>query len=132
MFVATFIGSPKMTLMPVERDGTRLGLPGAGSITTDRLPADAAGAVTLGARPDALRLGRGVGDGFSATVIYTEYLGDNAYVYARLADGTLVTVRTAPGEGSEPDTPAHVSLKPGGAHFFSRADGRRLDSVAST
>jgi len=132
VFVATFIGSPKMTLMPVEREGGRLGLPGAGSVSAAGLPENAAGDITLGARPDALVLSRDAGEGFSATVIYTEYLGDNAYVYARLGDGTLVTVRTAPGDSFQPDTPARVSLKPGGAHFFSRTDGRRLDATAST
>jgi multiple sugar transport system ATP-binding protein len=126
-FVATFIGSPRMTLLPVERDGQALGASGAGSITLDRLPQSADRALTLGMRADALALRRGgSSNGFSASVIYTEYLGDNAYVYARLGDGTQISVRTSPEEHFDPDEQVAVELQPEGAHFFDRKDGRRL------
>jgi multiple sugar transport system ATP-binding protein len=126
-FVATFIGSPKMTLIEVERDGATLGRQGAGSLRLDRLPASGDRNITLGVRADALSLRRGgTGNGFAASVIYTEYLGDNAYVYARLADGTQISVRTNPAEHFAPDEAVAVEVQPEGAHFFAREDGRRL------
>ena len=116
-----------MSLLEVERDGQALGVSGAGSVTLERLPQSAARDLTLGVRADALALRRGAsGEGFSASVIYTEYLGDNAYVYARLGDGTQISVRTSPEEYYDPDEQVTVALRPEAAHFFDREDGRRL------
>jgi ABC-type sugar transport system ATPase subunit len=128
-FVATFIGSPRMTLVDVERQGDRLGLQGAGSVTLEQLPTDDGRAIRLGVRADALSIVRGgAPDGFDASVIYTEYLGDNAYVYARLGDGTLVSVRTDPADHFAEDEKVAIGIRPGGAHFFGLEDGRRLET----
>ena len=123
-FVATFIGSPRMSLVDVTREGNRLGVPDGGSLALDALPQ--VPALKLGLRPDAVSLHRGGGEGFEAQVVYTEYLGDNAYVYVRLADGTVLAARTAPNDAFAPDEPVRVTLAPGAAHFFSAEDGRRL------
>ena len=125
-FVATFIGSPRMSLVDVTREGNRLGVSNGGSLALDRLPD--ASALKLGLRPDAVSLHRGEGrEGFAAEVVYTEYLGDNAYVYVRLADGTVLAARTAPNDDFAPDEKVSVTLAPGAAHFFSAEDGRRLE-----
>ncbi|MGV3574134.1 MAG: ABC transporter ATP-binding protein [Devosia sp.] len=124
-FVATFIGSPRMTLVDVTKDGERLGVANGGSVVTGALPA--AKNLKLGLRPDAVKLHRGAaGEGLAATVVYTEYLGDNAYVYARLADGTLLSARTTPNDLYAPDEAVTISVEPGSAHYFSAEDGRRL------
>ena len=124
-FVATFIGSPRMTLIDVTRDGDRLVMQGGGSLTLGALPD--VPSMKLGVRSDAALLARGEGgDGFAGQVVYTEYLGDNAYVYLRLADGTLLAARTAPNDSFEPDEQVTMSIAPGAAHFFSAEDGRRL------
>ena len=125
-FVATFIGSPRMTLVDVTRDGDRLGIANGGSVQTGALPEGSA--FKLGLRPDAVRLQRGQGgEGLSATVVYTEYLGDNAYVYARLADGTVLSARTTPNDLFAPDELVTVTIEPGAAHYFSAEHGRRLE-----
>jgi multiple sugar transport system ATP-binding protein len=128
-FVATFIGSPRMTLLDVTRDGERLVMADGGSIAVGALPAGSA--FRLGLRSDAVRLARGQGDGFAGQVVYTEYLGDNAYVYVRLADGTLLAARTAPNDSFAPDEPVTVRVDPGSVHFFSAEDGRRLTQQAA-
>ncbi|MBP0573096.1 ABC transporter ATP-binding protein, partial [Mycobacterium tuberculosis] len=119
-FVATFIGSPRMTLLTVERDGNRLGLDGAGAVVSSRLPQGDDKAVILGARPDAFTLLPDGADGFSGRVVYTEYLGDNAFTYVRLGDGSLVSVRLAPDVHPEPDTAVRIGLVPAPAQFSSR------------
>ncbi|WP_269802198.1 ABC transporter ATP-binding protein [Devosia beringensis] len=125
-FVATFIGSPRMTLVDVTRDGDRVGVANGGSVATGALPEGSA--FKLGLRPDAVHLQRGEGgEGLSATVVYTEYLGDNAYVYARLADDTLLSARTTPNDLFAPDELVTVTVTPGAAHYFSAEDGRRLE-----
>ena len=126
-FVATFIGSPKMTLLNVTRDGNRLAIPSGGSASFDRLPADAGTAVVMGVRPDALTLARGAqDDGFTATVIYAEYLGDHAYVYAQLADGRQVVVRAHPNETFSAGETVTITPDKSAVHFFSAEDGKRL------
>ncbi|MGV8855243.1 MAG: ABC transporter ATP-binding protein [Devosia sp.] len=124
-FVAAFIGSPRMALVTVTAKDGRLGIDNGGALDVGVLPG--ASSLRLGLRPDAVKLANGVGgEGFSGQVVYTEYLGDNAYVYVRLADGTLVAARTAPNDHFEPDAPVTVTVTPGAAHFFSADDGRRL------
>ena len=129
-FVATFIGSPRMALLNVERDGDRLGLEGAGSVVAGRLPTVDDRAIVLGARPDAFSVRpEDGGRGFQGRVVYTEYLGDNAFTYVRLGDGTLVSVRCEPHVHFEPDGVVRVDLQPERAHFFSRDTGARLPTA---
>jgi lactose/L-arabinose transport system ATP-binding protein len=126
-FVATFIGSPKMAMIEVERAGDRITLPGSPAIPLARLPAGADGRLKLGIRPDSLRLTRQPdATTLPATIVYTEYLGENAFVYARLGDGTQVGVRTGPDDLYQPDERVGLLIDAGAVHFFSAEDGRRL------
>ena len=128
-FVATFIGSPKMTLVKVTRDGDRLSVPNGGSIAMSNLPAAAGASLIMGVRPDALTIARGAHDeGFAAKVIYAEYLGDHAYVYAQLADGKQIVARAHPGEEFSADETITVTPDPAAVHFFSVEDGKRLSA----
>ncbi|MDB5472769.1 MAG: transporter ATP-binding protein [Devosia sp.] len=125
-FVATFIGSPRMTLIDVARQGDRLAIAGGGSVLVTALPDVAR--LRIGVRPDAVVLEHGhAEDGFTASVVYTEYLGDNAFVYVRLADNTLMPARVGVNERFAPDAPVTVKLERAAMHFFSAEDGRRLD-----
>jgi multiple sugar transport system ATP-binding protein len=116
-----------MTLLDAERDGATLGVKGAGNLLLPRLPASPERDITIGVRADALALKRGApANALAASVIYTEYLGDNAYVYARLGDGTQVSVLTSPDEHFDPDENVAIEVRPEAAHFFATKDGRRL------
>ncbi|HTN63040.1 MAG TPA: sn-glycerol-3-phosphate ABC transporter ATP-binding protein UgpC [Devosia sp.] len=126
-FVATFIGSPQMALLEVTRSGDQLIIAGTGAITPSHLPVADETSFLLGARPDALVLTVGhEGEGFAANVVYTEYLGDNAFVYARLADGTLLSARCSPDINLAIDAPVRINVLPNKAHYFSRATKQRL------
>ena len=124
-FVATFIGSPRMTLVEAERQGDRFTIPGSGEIALSGAP-ETADKVTLGVRPDAFELVP-VGKGWSAEFIYSEYLGTDVFTYARLGDGTLVSVRSDPSRDIAPEN-GRIGLKPrnGHIHFFDQATGRRV------
>jgi lactose/L-arabinose transport system ATP-binding protein len=124
-FVASFIGSPRMTLVDVKRSGVLLGIDNGGAVDVGVLPDG--DAFKLGLRSDAVKLSRDAASaGFAGQVVYTEYLGDNAYVYVRLIDGTLLAARTGPDDLYEPDTAVTVTVLPGSAHLFSATDGRRI------
>ncbi|AXV17971.1 ABC transporter ATP-binding protein (plasmid) [Neorhizobium sp. SOG26] len=126
-FVAAFIGSPRMALLDVERQGNRLGLPGSGSLSLTRLPQIDERELVLGVRPDSLTITTDLAaEGFKGSVIYTEYLGDNTFIYVRLGNGTLVSIRTADAVELAPDTPVVVQVLPDAAHYFSRSTRERL------
>jgi multiple sugar transport system ATP-binding protein len=74
-FVAGFIGSPSMNLVP-------------GTLLETAAPPGA----ILGIRPEHIELGDGRGDGlrFHATVEVVEYLGDEQLVHLRVGDTPLV------------------------------------------
>ena len=75
-------------------------------------------ALRLTRTPDAATL--------PATIVYTEYLGENAFVYARLSDGSQVGVRTGPDDLFEPDEQVGLAIDASAVHYFSAEDGRRL------
>jgi multiple sugar transport system ATP-binding protein len=124
-FVATFIGSPRMTLMNMTRNGDQLGIANGGALTVPTAPKQAS--LKVGVRPDAVSLAYGHHPhGLTAEVVYTEYLGDNAFVYVRLADGTIMPARVGVNDHYAPDAPVTVTIDAAAAHFFSAEDGRRL------
>ncbi|MDR6100336.1 ABC-type sugar transport system ATPase subunit [Agrobacterium larrymoorei] len=127
VFVANFIGSPRMAMLTVERDGDRLTAPGIGQISLPRLPSSPERELLMGVRPDGMSIASGTRqDGFAAKVVYTEYLGDSAYVYVRMGDGAPVSVRCGPDTQYAPDTPVTISVEPDKVHYFSRETSQRL------
>ncbi len=95
-FVARFVGSPAMTLLPAElidggdRAKVRLG-DGAEVETAVPRAALPAGKLELGLRPESVRVvaaGEGTTD---AKVLLVERLGERTLVYATLDDGQSIT-----------------------------------------
>ena len=96
-FVAQFVGSPAMTLVPAQLvdggdratlkigDGTLVATP----LTRDELPRG--GELRLGLRPEAVHVGTGGESTTKAKVELVERLGERTLVYARLADGQAIT-----------------------------------------
>ncbi len=122
VFVAQFIGSPKMNLMPCGTDGDQFTLAGGG--TGPLQNAGQTGAVQLGARPehiDVVAPGAGQCDG---VVQVSEYLGADYFHYVDCGPLGLMTVRTA---GSAEDLEGQtVGLKFDirRLHFFGADDQR--------
>ena len=134
LFVAGFIGSPRMNLLPAtvaEANGAGLALelePGGPRITvpTQAGAAAAGQPVTLGIRPEALRP---AADGpLYGEVRLVERLGGLTLLHVTLAGGKAVVVQI---EGSDP-TRAHqpIRLAADGAacHVFD-AEGRALPAL---
>ncbi|MEU5909414.1 ABC transporter ATP-binding protein [Micromonospora sp. NPDC047527] len=104
-FVAGFLGSPPMNLVP---GGGVLG----GATDT-----------TIGVRPEDLRLDP---DGpVEATVEAVEALGSEAVLLTRCGDGTRLIVRTGPRPGVGPGEQVRLLADPGRIHRFDAATGRR-------
>ena len=101
LFVAQFIGSPKMNLLPCRRDrGDRLDLSGEGNLT---LPMSGKSEPEqLGARPEHLALVAPESGHCRGVVEASEYLGGNLSVFVRAGRLGLINV-SAPA-----DTPFQV------------------------
>ena len=126
-FVARFIGTPPMNLLPLAA-----GVCGAVIAGTDGpavLPAECAGGM-LGVRPEhiAVEMGRGV----PAVVQAVEYLGADSLLTCRIGTAA-VAVRVAGSTGLAAGAPARLVWATGAQHVFDR-DGRRVaaDPVPQT
>ena len=122
LFVAGFIGSPKMnfiagTASPAAdgcievtlKGGTRVALEGRGTIVA------AGQQVTLGIRPEHLTLGNG---GLRATVRLAEYLGSETMFYAQLADGSEIAVKADGLAKAAIGSALDIELNPAACHLF--------------
>jgi len=129
-FVAGFIGSPAMNLLPA-----RLGANGAVSLagTTVALPPAVAALghegqrdITVGFRPESLEL---ASEGIPANVEMVEEIGAEAHVYcAAELDGETVKLVASVGVRKAPRRGSHVALTPiaAEAHWFDPETGERL------
>jgi len=117
LFVAQFIGSPRMNVMPCEVADGRWHLPGHGgdAWTLARAPA------WLGVRPENIALSA-PGEGIcSGTVEVVEYLGADLMVYVDCPGLGLITVRAA-GDGSvAAGEDVGLVFVPERVHFFDEA-----------
>ena len=93
VFVAGFIGSPKMNLLPVTVSSDGLAkIENGGTVRLELgAPACASSLKTLGIRPDALELANGRPAAVSGEIALIERLGDATYVHIEGGfDGTVI------------------------------------------
>jgi len=133
LFVAGFIGSPKMNLMAGTVQSINGGLAQvniAGSSTPLVVPAEGLATgqkVTLGIRPHALHVA--TPGGFGGTILLVERLGNETVVRLALADGTEVTAALA-GQGDfAPGGTIGLTFAPADCHVFSEL-GQRVATQA--
>jgi multiple sugar transport system ATP-binding protein len=129
LFVAGFIGSLRMNLLParVAGDALRVG------DSTVALPPAAAGQVSdgeeviLGARPEFCSLAGDDGDGIAGEVTILENLGTE---YLVTVEAGQVTVQLTVDEGDEPSVGAHVRVRPAPqrALVYRKEDGNLVGS----
>jgi multiple sugar transport system ATP-binding protein len=132
MFVAAFVGSPKMNLLRVTaaaRDGGRVALDGPGFSFDAPAGVEPGAALFLGVRPrDVVMVGAGQGDAV-AEITLVEPLGHEAIVHARLAAGgpEVIIVANADEVHGSAET-VHLGFRRERLHLFRADDESRLDS----
>jgi multiple sugar transport system ATP-binding protein len=134
LFVAGFIGSPRMNFLEAKvvgrrgdrvevrlSDGTLLVLPREPGNTQD------GERLTLGVRPEHLVIGEGNGDGpaIEVTVNLTEPLGGESFVYGTLRSGEPLTIKQPGQIFIEAGATIAVRIAPDLCHLFDR-DGQAL------
>jgi multiple sugar transport system ATP-binding protein len=134
LFVAGFIGSPKMnfleTAADIDRDTATVKVPGGGTLT---VPARTAGMapgakVTLGVRPEHLAA-EDQGDAvMEGRVFVVERLGGETYCHVRVEGDRSVVIRTDGDSPVNPGERVRIGIPAAHCHLFDR-DGIALDRV---
>ncbi|MBJ3785741.1 ABC transporter ATP-binding protein [Devosia sediminis] len=122
LFVAGFIGSPKMNFMTstVEAGALR-----TGGVALD-LGRDVTGATTLGIRPEHITIVEGSGVKFAdLTVDLVENLGGQTVVYATTRDGQALTIVLEGQRHVEIGSSVSAYVDPAKAHIFD-AEGNAI------
>ncbi len=134
-FVATFLGSPPMNLLPgsISRKGgeTRFSPDAqpAANVTLDPGAAGGASRVILGVRPEHIGIGAVVPGGdtgvMSATVELVEPLGHDQLVHLRMGDVALIA-RTERDNGPKADSSVSLLVDPHHVHLFDETTRKAL------
>jgi multiple sugar transport system ATP-binding protein len=119
LFVAGFLGSPKMNLVPVtvsanDGDGVRVrAQEGAGEFALGPRPLAVGTAATLGFRPDQVELVSGAdAAGLHGRVDLVERLGDATLVHVRCAGHAAPVIVRLPGHADPLAAGSPVALRP--------------------
>jgi multiple sugar transport system ATP-binding protein len=128
-FVAEFIGSPKMNLLPgkllsAEGNAARIEVAGQSVVAAvDARAVPAGGAVQLGVRPEHLRVAdAGAGTGLPATLLHVERLGDSSLLYVNVGAGLpTLTVKVEGNASRAAGTALTLRLLPDQLHLFDGA-----------
>ncbi len=124
LFVAQFIGSPPMNLLPAQVIGAgqlqlgskKFSVPGP---LADAMASRTGESLTAGLRPEHLRLAPATNRNLSAEVSHCEALGNEQLVTCKLLDGGhLVQVRVGPDERMTAGSTIHLDIDPSGWRLF--------------
>ena len=124
LFVAQFIGSPPMNLLPVEVAGVEhVVLAGKRFPVEGPMLAALAGRnghqLTGGLRPEHLRLAPAANRNLAAEVMHLEALGNEQLLTCRLKEGSqLVVVRSGPDQSATAGQTVHLEVDPAGWRLF--------------
>ncbi|MEM1289229.1 MAG: sn-glycerol-3-phosphate ABC transporter ATP-binding protein UgpC [Pseudomonadota bacterium] len=124
LFVAQFIGSPKMNVMPCSTDESSFKIEGHGS---GPYPFGQSGrqAAHVGIRPEHIALTAPQDAHVSGTVDVTEYLGADTYLYVTPPGMETLIVRASGSETAKVGDEVGLIFEDGHTHFFD-ADGQAV------
>ena len=134
LFVAGFIGSPSMNLLSghLLRGGngrSKITLPGGTSFEADPAPSDLSGPVTIGIRPEHIRLGAESEVMLEGQAVVVEMLGSDTFVHVRCGDQTVV-VRDSMARRMHRGDTVKLSWAEHDSHLFD-ANGKRVAAPGS-
>ncbi|EEA95221.1 sn-glycerol-3-phosphate import ATP-binding protein UgpC [Pseudovibrio sp. JE062] len=130
-FVATFIGSPAMNLLPLTKQGSDWKLDNGATVDV-KLNTDLSDLI-LGVRPEDLvieELSEKFDTGLhtALTVNVVEPVGAESYVHGTIGEGSVDVVVRAPGKlHFEPGQILKVTAKPEKLHTFDTKTGKRIE-----
>lgn len=127
LFVATFLGSPEMNLLPAVVAASRLDLGADGSVALPGATATLASrTVTIGIRPHDIVLCPVEGADIAATVARVELTGAETVLTCRLPSGGELCVVVSGVAAQRPGEPVGLALNTAHLHCFDRDTGKAL------
>jgi multiple sugar transport system ATP-binding protein len=130
LFVASFVGSPAMNILPVTRAAgggmqQRVTLGDGAEIDTAVPIAAVPGesALRLGVRPESVGLCAAGGGHSQATVEFVEFMGDKTHVYLSLAGQDRLVAAGGASFAARPGESVGINFDPAAIHLFD-AGGR--------
>jgi multiple sugar transport system ATP-binding protein len=128
-FVAEFVGSPSMNFVEGQLDGMTFIAPGVRLLLEEQQATSLERAekhVTLGIRPEDIQISMSRRDDWlPASVYVTELMGNETFVFLRLASGKVVA-RASGDFRAEPESTVWIDLDLTKAHFFDHDSGQRI------
>ena len=129
LFVASFLGSPQMNILPgqpLAQERGAIQLADGNILRTARKLTDGA-AVNLGCRPEHIRLENNDGGDnlICGTIVLVERLGADTFLHVNIADDTIITVRHEAEVKADIGDNITLRLPPAQLHLFAE-DGRTL------
>ena len=123
-FVARFVGSPAMNLVPAPLARSLLAPTAVDGLPSPGGSGDGLGdpGLLVGFRPGAIRIG---GTGPAGVVERVEVVGEDAYVHLRISDRSLMA-RVRAGDRPEVGSSQPMSVRRPDLHVFDGSSGRRL------
>ncbi|MDO3704952.1 ABC transporter ATP-binding protein [Micromonospora sp. C28SCA-DRY-2] len=118
-FVARFVGSPAMNLLPADGPVRPAGNPPPGAPVTET------GRLDLGFRPEAVTVAGADAEGTPATVDRVDVVGEDAYAYLRLAGGEPVVARVPAARRPDRGAAVRIAVRWADVHVFHAGSGRR-------
>ena len=125
-FVAEFLGSPPMNVLPGEVVQDALVALGQWRIPAPPGMPASNGKIDIGLRPEAIRLSASPDDGAQpAEVFFSEPLGSEVIVNVKIGD-EMLRVRTSPDVRPSPGEQVYLQADPQGVRVFSAESGAAL------
>jgi len=124
LFVAQFLGSPKMNVFPASAADGVVHFASSGKI---EMPGVSLAAAMLGVRPESMQIAPAGQGNIDAKVDVVERLGSDTYIYLSLGHGDLVTVRLPGNARYSVGESVSLRLDPIALHLFD-VSGRTLSS----
>ncbi|MFO7667977.1 MAG: sn-glycerol-3-phosphate ABC transporter ATP-binding protein UgpC [Desulfobacterales bacterium] len=129
LFVAGFIGSPAMNIIPMELapEGNAVKLPGGSSLPlAARIVNASERSVMVGMRPEHITLAKEEKEAFQVPVELVEILGADTLVHGPLAGETQLTIRLPGSVKVSRGDRLKLRINPDKLHIFDRTTGIRL------
>ncbi|MHB2166921.1 ABC transporter ATP-binding protein [Alsobacter sp. R-9] len=128
-FVAGFIGSPRMNIMPATLGPDRRPVLGGGVVLAVEADAPGGTAVEVGVRAEHLGLSPAEGATLRGRATVVEHLGSDVFVHAAVEGAPdPVIIRAAGDRAVRPGDVLGISIDPAAVHLFD-AGGQRLKAA---
>jgi sn-glycerol 3-phosphate transport system ATP-binding protein len=128
VYVAGFIGSPAMNMLPAKRtaDGKAIELPGGAKLNLAQ-PLGGSGDVLIGIRPEHVSIAAAGGGVFQMNVDLVEALGADTLVHGRIGSDVSLTIRLPGSTRVAAGQRLALAVAPEDFHLYDSGTSQRLN-----